>query len=133
MRECMALLRRFAGPTVEVPEALAMRRSQWFTNPYVRGSYSCRMVDSNTMDVWPRHLAQPVYNSWGKPVSEIGGIGGNTNCVQVSLLFFLKVNPPPCENLKRQSSRPLMAPNSSARHCAVLFINLQLVGNVVGP
>jgi len=65
----MALIRRFVGNSLEVPNPVCLRRSQWFTNPYVRGSYSCRMVESNTLDVWPNHLAQPVKNKLGRDVS----------------------------------------------------------------
>ena len=69
----MSLLRRFVGPSVEIPDAVSIRRSKWFSNPFVRGSYSCRMVSSNAMDVWPADLAKPVVNDAGKQVLLFAG------------------------------------------------------------
>jgi len=44
-------------------------KSGWHSNPFFRGSYSYRTVDSEDHDVWAADLAAPIENQNGIPVS----------------------------------------------------------------
>lgn len=69
--DCMELLKKFVGFKYDIPRAEAISRSSWYSNPHFRGSYSCRLLESEVRNVWASDLAQPEYNDAAKPVSRM--------------------------------------------------------------
>ncbi|XP_068202521.1 uncharacterized protein [Palaemon carinicauda] len=66
-KRCMAVLRKYLGLHFDVPDAIWCKRSTWYSNPYTRGSYSFRSMNSEAMDVHASDLAEPLVD----PASEI--------------------------------------------------------------
>jgi len=66
---CINLLKRFIGSKFEIPDPVNFCRSNWYTNPFTRGSYSFRQVSSELNDVWATHLSLPILSPNKKPVS----------------------------------------------------------------
>jgi hypothetical protein len=67
----MRTMRLFLGSHFpEIPEPLRMYQSKWWSNPYTRGTYSYRTLDSEANDVWARDLGEPILHvgTSGKPV-----------------------------------------------------------------
>jgi len=62
---CIKLLRRFLYRYKSVPKPIRSARSTWFSNPFTRGSYSFRTVQSDEKNVWARDIAAPVLNDNG--------------------------------------------------------------------
>ncbi|XP_059608522.1 spermine oxidase-like [Phlebotomus argentipes] len=65
-RGVMFLLKKFLKRNI--PEPKAIRRSQWFSNPNFRGSYTFRSITTDLLNTCPDDLAKPLTNSVGKPV-----------------------------------------------------------------
>ncbi|CAB3238267.1 unnamed protein product [Arctia plantaginis] len=65
--KAMGLIRRFMGKNKEIPEPIKMIKTDWFTNPYTRGTYSFSNIEppqpSNIRD----NLAEPLVDSSGAP------------------------------------------------------------------
>ena len=66
---CAKVIRKFVGHVYKVTEPTTILRTNWYTNPYIRGSYSYRTIESERSNVWARDLAIPILNFEGKPVS----------------------------------------------------------------
>lgn len=64
MKGVVYLLRKFIR-NMNVPEPVKVVRTQWFTNPHFRGSYSFRSVATELLNTSAYELAQPLYNSLG--------------------------------------------------------------------
>ncbi|XP_039281827.1 uncharacterized protein LOC111063254 isoform X2 [Nilaparvata lugens] len=67
------LLTRFFGKKFDIPKPTAISRSQWYSNPFTRGSYSFRTVDSQNVNASAAQLSQPVVNKLGKQVLFFAG------------------------------------------------------------
>ncbi|XP_055705858.1 spermine oxidase isoform X2 [Phlebotomus papatasi] len=65
-RGVMYLLNKFLKKNI--PEPVAVRRSQWYSNPNFRGSYSFRSITTDLLNTSPDDLAKPLTNSLGTPV-----------------------------------------------------------------
>lgn len=61
------LLRKFLKQ-FRVPEPVNLRRTQWFSNPNFRGSYTFRSMTADLLKTGPSDLALPLTNSVGVPV-----------------------------------------------------------------
>lgn len=70
---CEELLKKFAGSLYSVPKIQAVARSNWYSNPHFRGSYSFRSMKTEQMDVNAKQLARPLENSSHKPVLHFAG------------------------------------------------------------
>lgn len=62
------VLQKFVGGVFRVPDPIRIMRSKWKSNPYVRGSYSFRTVQSEEKNVSAAQLAEPIRDSSNKPV-----------------------------------------------------------------
>jgi len=83
----MDVLRAFLRERIEnIPYPILSVKSNWFSNPFFRGSYSFRSVDSEDYNVWARDLAEPILDSTGKPVSLIDQL---SNLLQVHTIQYL--------------------------------------------
>lgn len=69
---CMFLLRKFIKD-VAIPEPVSFRRTQWYSNPNFRGSYSFRSVTTDLINTSAEHLALPLCNAIGVPVVQFAG------------------------------------------------------------
>lgn len=68
-RRCIAILRKYLGSQFDVPDAVWCKRSTWYSNPWTRGSYSFRSMDSEALDVYAADLAKPLVDpDSGKPL-----------------------------------------------------------------
>lgn len=65
---CMYLIRKFLGHRWTIPEPVAVKRTQWFSNPNFRGSYTFRSTTADLLKTGPSDLALPLTNSVGVPV-----------------------------------------------------------------
>lgn len=65
----LLLFKKFLGSKYNIPQPVALLRSKWYTNPHFRGSYSCRLLKSDRMNVWSSQLSKPVCNVREKPAS----------------------------------------------------------------
>lgn len=63
----MFLLRKFLKKW-KVSEAVKLKRTQWFSNPNFRGSYTFRSTTADLLKTGPSDLALPLTNSVGTPV-----------------------------------------------------------------
>jgi spermine oxidase len=55
------VLRKFLGSLYEdIPEPENFLRSAWSANPFTRGSYSFRSVESEHHDVWATDISTPI-------------------------------------------------------------------------
>ncbi|KAB7507135.1 Spermine oxidase [Armadillidium nasatum] len=70
---CMALLRQYLGSHYDIPDPVWWDRTRWFSNPYIKGSYSFRSVLSEELDVTAEDLAYPLCNDQDIPVVCFGG------------------------------------------------------------
>ncbi|CAB3375625.1 Hypothetical predicted protein [Cloeon dipterum] len=70
---CMELLRRFLGKKYAVVDCTEFKRTQWYSNPHFRGSYSFRSMLTEQLDTGAIHLATPVTNSEGADVLLFAG------------------------------------------------------------
>lgn len=64
----MFLLRKFLKNKWKVPEAVHVKRTQWFSNPNFRGSYTFKSTATDMLKTGPADLALPLTNSVGVPV-----------------------------------------------------------------
>ncbi|KAG8237514.1 hypothetical protein J437_LFUL017564 [Ladona fulva] len=70
---CNLLLNFFLSRLYSVPETAEVKRSDWFTNPHFRGSYSLRTMETEKMGTSAEHLSHPVFNKEGKMVLQFAG------------------------------------------------------------
>ena len=64
----MRLMRRFMGVSV-IPAPIAVHQSKWASNPFTRGVYSFRSVESDKNGVTARDLTEPILGAEGdKPI-----------------------------------------------------------------
>lgn len=63
----MFLLRKFLKQW-KVPEPVNLKRTQWWSNPNFRGSYTFRSMATDLLKTSPSDLAKPLTNSLGVPV-----------------------------------------------------------------
>lgn len=56
-----------------VPDPTAIKRTQWYSNPHFRGSYTFRSLKSDMLNVGPADLADPITNSQAKPIVLFAG------------------------------------------------------------
>lgn len=54
-------------------------RSQWYSNPNFRGSYTFRSVTTDLLNTSPDDLAKPLTNSLGNPVVCFAGEATHTH------------------------------------------------------
>jgi len=73
LKACTRVLKKFLGKIYEIPEPEAMLRSQWFSNPNFRGSYSYHSTDADKMNACAEDLSHPLYNYSGKEVLLFAG------------------------------------------------------------
>lgn len=66
------LLRMFLRK-YNVPDPVAIKRTQWYSNPHFRGSYTFRSMKSDMLNVGPSDLAEPITNCQGKPIVHFAG------------------------------------------------------------
>lgn len=66
LRKCSELLRKAVGNDYAYEEPVSMIRTNWYTNPHFRGSYSYRSVESKERGVWASDLAEPVCDGNGR-------------------------------------------------------------------
>lgn len=66
-RKSMELIRRFLGKNRTIPEPTAMLRSNWFSNPYTRGSYTYDNVQTPLHPNARSILAEPLTDNSGAP------------------------------------------------------------------
>ncbi|CAK1592515.1 unnamed protein product [Parnassius mnemosyne] len=66
-RKSVELLQKFLGANVTLPEPTGMLRSTWFSNPYIRGSYSYDSVSSMKYPNSRADLGKPLLDSAGTP------------------------------------------------------------------
>jgi hypothetical protein len=73
-QQATKVLHRFLDKSIisrnnTITEPIGSYQSKWWSNQYVRGTYSYRSMDSESMAVWPSDLAKPILHSeTGKPV-----------------------------------------------------------------
>ncbi|XP_058797802.1 spermine oxidase-like [Phymastichus coffea] len=60
--QSVELLERFMGRTHKVTKPLAIMRTQWYTNPHFKGTYSYRDIESDKRKVYPKTLEEPIYS-----------------------------------------------------------------------
>lgn len=66
--KCSQLLKGAVGKDfVDYEDPVGVIRTKWYSNPYFRGSYSYRSIESKEQDVWASDLAEPVLDSEGHP------------------------------------------------------------------
>ncbi|KAG6456712.1 hypothetical protein O3G_MSEX009889 [Manduca sexta] len=78
----MELLRRFMGKNIDIPEPIGIIRSNWYSNPYTRGSYT---YDNLLTVQYPNSrvdLGEPLVDSAGNP--RVLFAGEATNLTQFS-------------------------------------------------
>lgn len=63
----MYLLRTFLKRWT-IPDPVSFKRTQWFSNPNFRGSYTFRSTATDLLNTSPKDLALPLTNSLGVPV-----------------------------------------------------------------
>ncbi|CAK1592514.1 unnamed protein product [Parnassius mnemosyne] len=66
-RKSVELLRKFLGANVTIPEPTGIIRSNWYSNPYTRGSYTFDSVSSMKYPNSRADLAKPLLDSAGTP------------------------------------------------------------------
>jgi len=65
LEKCSQLLKTSIGSDFNYVEPTGMIRTEWFNNPFFRGSYSYRSTKAKYTDVWASDLADTVYDSAG--------------------------------------------------------------------
>lgn len=70
---CLFLFEKFLTSRIKWTKPVKMLRSQWYTNKHFRGSYSFRSITTEMMRTSAKDLAQPLYNSLGKPTLLFAG------------------------------------------------------------
>lgn len=63
MKICRKFLKDY-----DIPEPVEFCRSSWFSNPFTKGSYSFRQMDSEKNNVWAKDLAEPILDKSHTPV-----------------------------------------------------------------
>lgn len=71
MEGIMYLLRRFLK--IDIPQPIDFVITSWFTNPFVKGSYSHRSMETEHMKTGAWDLAEPVLSPSGRPVLQFAG------------------------------------------------------------
>ncbi|XP_058830882.1 spermine oxidase-like isoform X2 [Topomyia yanbarensis] len=71
-KACLFLLRKFVRNTT-IPEPVSFRRTQWYSNPNFRGSYTFRSLTTDLLNTSAEHLALPLSNACGIPVVQFAG------------------------------------------------------------
>ena len=62
---CSDRLKKYVGSQFSYTEPIGLIRSYWHSNPYTRGSYSYRSIQSEERNAWACHLAEPLSDSSG--------------------------------------------------------------------
>ena len=57
--DCVRLLQKFL-PKIQVPEPKSILRSDWYSNPNTKGSYSYQTVESELANLGPETLEEPL-------------------------------------------------------------------------
>ena len=65
IEKCSQMLRKTMREDFSYVEPVGVIRTQWFNNPFFRGSYSYRPTKAKETDVWASDLADTVYDSQG--------------------------------------------------------------------
>uniref|UniRef100_A0A1L8E4N5 Putative amine oxidase n=1 Tax=Nyssomyia neivai TaxID=330878 RepID=A0A1L8E4N5_9DIPT len=73
----MYLLKKFLKK--DIPEPISISRSQWYSNPNFRGSYTFRSITTDLLNTSPDDLAKPLTNSLGSPVVCFAGEATHTH------------------------------------------------------
>lgn len=58
--QTLELLERFVGKNYKVPKPIAMMRTQWYTNPHFRGTYSYLSMKSELGHIYPQVLQESI-------------------------------------------------------------------------
>lgn len=72
LKGSMFLIRKFLKGW-NVPEPVAIIRSEWYSNPHFRGSYSFQSTKSDLLKTTAADLAAPLTNALGKPIVHFAG------------------------------------------------------------
>lgn len=72
VKVCTFLLRKFLKNDA-IPEPVKLKRTQWYSNPNFRGSYSFRSMTTDLLNTSAQHLALPLTNACGIPVVQFAG------------------------------------------------------------
>ncbi|XP_014236465.1 spermine oxidase-like [Trichogramma pretiosum] len=67
------MLKKCLGHIYDIPEPTKMKRSKWFSDKHIRGSYSYRSLKTEESDVQAKDLSDPIKKSHGKPVVLFAG------------------------------------------------------------
>jgi spermine oxidase len=73
----MIIFEKFLEKHLDYTAPKKILTSKWFSNPYVRGGYSYRSLKTDALKTTARKLAEPVFNSKGKPVILFAGEATN--------------------------------------------------------
>lgn len=70
---CVKLLKQFL-PDKRVPGLISIRRSKWYSKPYIRGSYSYQSVASDSISMENReNVWKPIRDESGRPKIQFAG------------------------------------------------------------
>ncbi|XP_058799590.1 spermine oxidase-like [Phymastichus coffea] len=58
--QTIKLLEQFMGKQYKIPKPIAIIRTQWYTNPHFRGTYSYHSVQSDDQHTYPEALQKPI-------------------------------------------------------------------------
>ncbi|XP_034936722.1 uncharacterized protein [Chelonus insularis] len=71
------LLERFLGKSYNIPQPVNIfkvnNKSKWYSDKHFRGCYSFRSIESDQMNVYAHHLADPIVGKKGKPIILFAG------------------------------------------------------------
>ncbi|XP_037036759.1 spermine oxidase-like [Bradysia coprophila] len=67
------VMKMFLSKKFTVPDTKSVKRSQWFSNPHFRGSYSYYTLKSDAVGATTSQLAEPIESENGIPVVQFAG------------------------------------------------------------
>lgn len=70
------LLRKFIKKW-NIPDPIRVNRTQWYSNPHFRGSYSFRSLKTDLLKTSAAQLAIPITNALGQPILQFAGEATN--------------------------------------------------------
>lgn len=73
------IIKMFLSKKFTVPDIKSVKRSQWFSNPHFRGSYSYYSLKSDAVGATTSQLAEPIKNESGSPVIQFAGEATSKN------------------------------------------------------
>lgn len=73
LKSIMFVFERFLTGTVNYTTPIRVLPSRWNSNPFTRGSYSSRSVETDERNAWAFDLSEPLYNSVGREVVLFAG------------------------------------------------------------